>query len=158
MSRYLHHVTLTTGHTRRTWRHEIEPDLMPTLIALVRAACEPGGAPIPGVEPPCRLLIDDRGRCARATVATIDTEDPIITFGIATHSRCGARLWRELHETVMPVQTVADEWPVEPWCAVRLDPGATLYMPPHPLLPVLADLERCVAWAWMEMRNAQSDA
>jgi hypothetical protein len=36
------------------------------------------------------------------------------------------------------------ECPVEPWCAVRIEPGALLHMG---AMEWAGDLERCLAWA-----------
>jgi hypothetical protein len=153
VSRYLHHVTLTTGHTRRSWRHEIDPGIMSRVADLIETAREETGALIPGVEPRCWLYIDDTARCAVMTVR-LDDDVPLLTFAIVAHARCGAQLWRMLHESATtPVATRIAERPQEPWCAVRIEAGAILFPPPHPLLPTLADMERCVAWAWLDRRT-----
>jgi hypothetical protein len=68
--RYLHHVTLTTGHTRRSWRHEIAPEILPQLQELVAAARRAGGVRLPGIQPACRLAITDTARCALCSVRT----------------------------------------------------------------------------------------
>ena len=152
MSRYIHHVTLTTGHSRRSWLHEIDPMIMGDLRGLLASAREPGGAVIPGVQPVCRLsmLYESSRSCALAVHD--DGEAPLLTIGIATHARCGESLWRRLHEPGATRTTIADR-PPEPWCAVRIEGGALLYPPPHQLLPTLADMERCIAWAWIEERG-----
>lgn len=151
--RYIHHVTLTTGDTRRSWRHEIDPAILPRVAELVEAAREETGALIPGVEPACWLYITDTARCALASVR-LEDDTPILTFAIANHARCGSQLWELLHETARtPLATAIADRPEHPWCAVRIDGGAVLFPPPHPLLPTLADMERCIAWAWLERRR-----
>lgn len=147
MSRYLHHVTLTTGHSRRSWAHEIDPALMGRIRDLIAAAREPGGAVIPGVQPAgCRLtMLYESAHCCALAV-----HDPgealLLTIGVAAHARCGAPLWDRLTYPQTPPLTR----PRTPWCAVRIEAGAILYPPPSALLPALADMERCIAWAWLD--------
>lgn len=150
---YIEHVTLTTGHTRRSWRHEIAPDILPALRPLIEAAREPEHCvPVPGIEPRLALRIEDTRRCALVTVQLYDDHVPILTMAIAAHSRCGQQLWELLHETArLPLATDIDQCPPEPWCAVRLEHGAALL--PREALMALGDFERCVAWAWMQMRE-----
>jgi hypothetical protein len=81
-------------------------------------------------------------------------ESPVVTVGIAPHSRCcGTYLWRWLHDEkcnpYMPLVTQRAEPPSDPWCAVRLETGA-FRVPIHDLA-LLADLERCLAWTWFEL-------
>lgn len=150
MDRYLHHITLTTGHSRRSWRHEITPEIMPRLVELVATAREDSGALLPGITPRCWLAITDTARCALASIRT-DDDVPVLTFAVADHQRCGSQLWQMLIETasVPCVSTIADR-PETPWCAVRLDTGIALMG--EQSAKMLGDLERCVAWAWLESR------
>lgn len=147
MSRYLHHVTLTTGDTRRSWAHEIDPAIMPRLRELIAQAREPGGAVIPHMDG-LRLLITDTRRCALCSVVT-DDDVPVLRFAVADHQRCGAQLWRMLIETAAtPCRFGPQDRPETPWCATRLDPGITLL--PEAGVGALGDLERCIAWAWLD--------
>lgn len=148
MSRYLHHVTLTTGHVRRSWRHEIEPSIFPRLRSMIAEAREGIGALIPGIEPPTYLRITDTAKCALCSVVTDAV--PVLTFAVADHARCGSQLWRMLIETARtPIAVRMQDRPETPWCAVRVEAYAAAFPPPHPMLPTLADMERCIAWAWL---------
>lgn len=158
MSRYIHHVTLTTGHTRRSWRHEVSLEAITLAADLIESAMDQrlrGKTIIPALVPQCHLSATAEGRCLIMTMWGPSTGDgfavPLVTLGVATHARCGAKLWPMLHDhATVPVQTRRAERAPEPWCAVRIEPGAALYAPPHPLLPAVAELERCLAWAWIE--------
>lgn len=153
--RYLHHVTLTTGHVRRSWRHEIEPDIFPRLAELIESGREETGALIPGVSPQCWLYIEDTARCALCSVK-LEDDVPLLTFVVANHARCGSQLWELLHNTATtPVATRADQRPPEPWCGVRIEMAAAMFPEPHPLLPTLADMERRIAWAWLARRSGE---
>lgn len=153
MSRYIHHVTLTTGHVRQSWRHEIDPDVMPTVVRLL-AEARAGDRPImPGLTPETRLRWSSGStRCGMGTLYALGV--PVLTFGVALHSRCGAHLWRLMHDIDPPgeLATSPDECPPEPWCAARIEPGIALIDPAHlpDLMGAIADLERCIAWAWLE--------
>lgn len=141
---YIHHITLTTGHTRRSWRHEIAPDLALHITAVLdESICREDGEPLP--VPGYRLRTTAQGRCAVATVSA-DDEMPIVTFGVAAHARCGAGLWQSLLTLAAPA-TPEPERPQAPWCAVHLHAGIGL----HPdAAEWLGDMERCIAWAWLD--------
>ncbi|MDB5926469.1 MAG: hypothetical protein JWN13_5405 [Betaproteobacteria bacterium] len=144
--RYIEHITLTTGHTRRSWRHEIDPALMPRIAELVESAREETGALIQ-MEPECWLRIEDTRKCALITVSA-HGQLPLMTMAVATHARCGAQLWRLLHDTAQ-LKFPERERPALPWCAVRLETGLALY---PGAAHWLGDMERCVAWAWLDGR------
>ncbi len=89
---------------------------------------------------------------------------PIVSIGIGGHSKCGPKLWRMLHEispelaAAYGIQTRPDRCPPEPWCAARIEPGVMLVAGPgsdvpagHELLAQIADFERALAWAALEM-------
>lgn len=153
--RHLRHVTMTTGHVRDSDRSEIADDALSVCADLLDAAMivAPDAVPIPAVAPPCALRVSGSGRCLVATVHGPD-DAPILTIGVATHSRCGARLWRSLHETALGALATDDTpCPPEPWCAARLEPGAVL----HPMaMAWLGDFERCLAWAAVLRRETIS--
>lgn len=142
--RRLRHITLTTAHVRDSDRSEIADAALAVVGELLDAALltAPDAVPIPATD--CALRVTSAGRCLVATVHGPDGA-PIVTLGVATHSRCGARLWRELHETATgPIATSPDECPAEPWCAVRLEPGVVQHMS---AMQWAGDFERCIAWA-----------
>lgn len=160
---YLHHLTLDTGHARRSWRHEIAPDALAGSRQLLQRALDAGGAPggsdaVPLPVPPLgrySLTATGAGRCLVVTVHAADGGqlEPLATFGVATHSRCGASLWRRLRQGEPDTPT-----PPEPWCAARLQRGL---MRDLAAAEWLGDLERCMAWAWLDLqaqRRAQSPA
>jgi hypothetical protein len=149
---YIRHITLTTGHSRDSHREEVSEEALAVcrdLLARVAAGVIAESIPIPGL-PTYYLQARSTGRCATLTVYAQGEHEPLLTIGIATHSRCGAILWRALHQFgSAPVVTDPTRCPPEPWVAVAIEQPAT---DPHhqEMLPVLADLERCLAWAFLE--------
>jgi len=150
---YIHHVTTTTGHVRRSYRDEVDADLMPRLRELLDAALA-GEADLPVPDPDrsasYRLRATGQGRCMVATTYVVygaprsksRMRVPLVTFCVAGHSRCGAALWRQLHQG-----PTAPPCPPEPWCAAQLlDSIAIAPAAAH----WIADLERCIAWAWLD--------
>ena len=150
MDRYIHHVTLTTGHTRRSWRYEITPEAMYVVAGLLEQAVVEGEAAIPAAEPACNVSVTVEGQCMIATVWGPERA-PLVTLGVAARARCGAKLWPMLHHhAALPLVTRTEERPDEPWCAVRLEPGIAIYTD---AAHWLGDFERCIAWAWLARRD-----
>lgn len=156
---YLHHVTLSTGHLRRSPRAEVAGEVVATLRAMLGEALAAPGAAVAmpeHVQPRCTLSATAEGRCLVATVWAPPEGElrvPLATIGVAGHGRCGARLWESLHAHAAPGLTLATRGqpaPAAPWCGARLEPGIAL----HPQAASwLGDLERCLAWAWLERRR-----
>lgn len=150
VTRYLHHVTLTTGHARRSWRKEVSDAALAVCAELIERitageAAQP--ARIPGAGG-YYLAGRAAGRCLVATVWSGAPSVVIATIGVAAHSRCGVTLWRELHRWgSAPVATDPEHCPPEPWVAAALEAGIA----EHPeAARWLGDLERCLGWAWVE--------
>jgi len=155
VSKYLHHITLSTGHTRRSPRSEVSGETLarvgPWLAALVES-----GKPLPvsGMAGYSALASVHDG----ALIVTVSgpplaegpmagKEPPLVSIGVAKRSRHGAALWPLLTGPVMPPAKPGLQRPSEPWCAVAIWPTIAL----HPDATAwLADLERCIAWAWLE--------
>jgi hypothetical protein len=154
--RYFAHVTLTTSHVRRSYRSEVADEALDVVGRLLAEALDGRDPVIPGLVPRlCTLQVVGEGRCMSATVLSPYDEEtgglqPLVTIGVATHSRCGAALWRPLHQG--EVVSLRDEaspppCPPEPWCAARIEPALAFYGPETAL--ALGDFERCLAWAWI---------
>lgn len=151
--KYVEHVTLQTGHRRRSPRSEASDAAVEACAALIADATRDGGAAIPGADG-FLLRIEHPGRCLVATVHRVfdrilmQLSAPLVTIGIATHSRCAASLWRRLHEVGIRAATSAVSPPSVPWCAARLEPGLAAESDTG----WMGDFERCLAWALIEGR------
>lgn len=154
---YLQHITLTTGHVTRIQRGDVTGETLarvgPWLAVLVESGAP---APLPVSE------MADYGALAvvigGALIVTISGPNladgpmagkapPLVSIGIAERSRQGADLWSIMTGPVMPAPKQGLQRPPEPWCAVAIWPTIAL----HPdCLAWIGDLERCIAWAWLE--------
>lgn len=150
VARWLEHVTLTTGHSRRSYLDEVSDEalaLCRRLIEQLRSG-DPA-ARVPILRTPYALTGYARtGRCLTVTIAA---DEPVVTMAVGGHSKCGARVWREIHqyadEWELPYVTDRDRPPPEPWCAALLDSAAARQ--PAEGLMAIGDFERCLAWAWL---------
>lgn len=142
---YIHHITLNTGHSRNSPREEVGPLGLEAGRALLDAAIAGDKPPIPRM-PAYHLGAITQGRCVIIMVWA--GSRCLMSIGIAQHSRCGSQLWRAMHDhSNQPLATGRDSVPPEPWLAVRLeDVGPADYQ--H--LAAFADLQRCLAWAWLD--------
>lgn len=154
---YIEHITLTTGHTRRSSRAEVTDAALAVVSRWLQRAIETGTAqplPVPALSHYSAVAL----LAAGALVVTIygpigphthgqphtGQTTPLITLGVAQRSRHGGDLWGTLVATFGA--TEGARRPTEPWCAVALHPAMGAFSgAPH----WLGDLERCIAWAWI---------
>lgn len=153
---YIHHVTLTTGHTRRSYRSECDPRFLAELAPIVAECERDGTADMPSPTGLMRLTrINDSDRPSRhvAIWAISEPQGPaLVTLALAMDDRAGAGVWRALHAghaEPVPLATRADQRPGAPWLAVILHVPAMVPVM-HPALGWLGDAERCIAWAWID--------
>lgn len=141
--RYLWHTTLQTGDSRKSYRSEVADDVIPHLREWLHRMQEGERVEIlPGYWCSGRIS----GRCA--TFSVFAGTELILAFGVAEHARCGAALWRGLHNAEgLPWKTDPETQPQAPWIGVALTdafhahPGAWDWV---------GDFERCLGWALLE--------
>lgn len=155
--RYLAHVTLTTGDIRQSPRSEVGEGVTILLRPLLNQALQGKHAAVSG-QPGYTITGGVHGRCCMVTLWRLSAAGPrmpVLHIGIAGHSRCGAELWRTLHEMAgdrLTVVTNPAKPPVTPWCADLLDIGISLEAATW-----TGDFSRCVAWTWIEMRGEREE-
>lgn len=150
---YIRHLTLDTGDQRDSYRDEVQDGVLEVLRPLLDRAVAGETVAVPGdLDPAGCTMTAVRGR-DRALVVTVwgpqyaDTPrdpilPPLVTLGVAPSSLASATLWREWVGAERD-----DRTPSPPWCCVRLRIGLAL----HPQAAHwLGDLERCLAWAWID--------
>lgn len=141
--RYIWHLTLDTGHGRRSYRDEVDDAVVSVVGQQLAEAL--AGIPVE-VRPGYRLRGDVAGG---ALLATVERKDigPLATIAVAETSLQGAKLWRLLRQPVAAGSPAVGDAPRPPWCAVRLYPALAR---DRAAASWLGDLGRILAWAWIE--------
>lgn len=152
--RYIEHLTLDTGDTRRCWREEVADDVLAMLRPLIARAIESGRhVLLPDVVSPRATITASTGR-GRALLVTVwappyeghTARTPLVTLGVAPTSLASAELWRQMVPGGGEEQVPRPAAPSVPWLAVKLHETATLW---PEAMSWLGDFERCIAWAWV---------
>ena len=149
IQRYLWHVTLLTGHVRRSWRNEISEGALEVSEGMLGAVVAGGqDVPITGIYG-YYLSGEASEDTLTLTVVSAKLGEPILTIGVAREG--GQGLWRQLVETAqLPVQSSVHRCPPAPWVAARLEPAISELSDNEPdVIGMLGDLERCLGWAWI---------
>lgn len=146
MSKYLNHITLSTGHIRRSPRAEVADDTIKMLSPwLAKALAHDGAYPLPGplgAEGYKASLSVEHG----ALLCTLSADSELLlTFGVAARSRQAGELWAMMCAQYGSAEALTA--PGTPWCAVALHP-AIVGRPD--VASWAGDFERCIAWAWIE--------
>lgn len=151
----LRHLTLNTGHVRRSLRGEVDPAVYRVVGPLLDAVDGrhqrmPDGFTAWDVS---FTAVDD---ALLATLWHRDTGAPALTFGVAATRDASSVVWEQLvaHAAQLGVRVVGER-PAAPWLGVVLLPtlGA---MPRGAVENVMAwagDFERCVGWSWLARRG-----
>lgn len=164
MTRAIDHITLDTGHVRRSPRHEVGAEALAAMRdSLADTLAHPHErTPLPAMAgysysasaEDGSLMVTIWGTLHPAVGPPSIGPAPVVTFGVARAGGDAAGLWRLLHGArggmaAAPYVTRVDQAPPAPWLAARLEAGSTL-IPAGDLL-WMADFERVTAWAWLEM-------
>ncbi|WP_029002742.1 hypothetical protein [Azorhizobium doebereinerae] len=149
---YISHITLNTGHRRRSEAGEVEPAVRSTLRLVIAEALAQHSARIPLVPGPPDISIsgDAYGPHLLLTVWDDRSGLPILTFAVALRSRGAERLWDEVYRMGRELAVDIADMPAAPWCAAVLHPMIVLR---PDALSWTGDMEWCVAWTWTEMRD-----
>lgn len=132
---HLHHLTVTTGHSRRSSPSEVRGTTRQLLRPILDAALS-GGRPTLPVPGGYALTGTASGR--RASTWTVHgPSGPLVTMLVCRRGKC-ASAWRSIGG--------AGAQPQHPYCAVRLEEALA-----HDTRAAewLGDLERCIAWTWL---------
>ena len=145
---HIEHVTLDSGHARRSARSEVDDEIVGALAAgLDRAIATKAREPIPGWAP---FSYNVTAKAGAAMVTLWREGDPVVTFGIAADGKDSPKLWRLLQKGGAGKHaTTPDRPPAAPWIGARMEIGAAR-TPPLDLL-LIEDFERCLA------ANARAD-
>jgi hypothetical protein len=153
---YINHITLSTGHNRRSPRSEVGDDTLALLHPWLTAALNSGDIvplPVPSLAhfgvraiKEVGLVVTIYGPNGPHTPGKPHRGEwmPLVTLGVAQRSREAGDLWAMLVANFGARAGL--KAPATPWVAVALHPSASGY---PEALDWLGDLERCIAWAWI---------
>lgn len=142
---FVHHLTLTTGDLRRSYRNEVDASAIEHASELLADAVQAGGfidLPVPGY----RMFVSPFGERRAALITVHSGEHAVAAIGIA--ARPAPALWRALADLArraspdLPLPGV----PQAPWCTVVLLPDLLLHAD---AAAWLGDFERTMAWGWL---------
>lgn len=141
------HYTINTGHSRQSPRSEVADEI----IAICQKMLTPGEHKLPN-DPRYTLTVP---ACQHSWAATVrrGKDYPIVIFGVADTEEAAQEIWPQLEGMYL---RITDSGPFAranfaaprmpdtlPWCcAVTIMPDQAMEW--------LGDLERCMAWAWLD--------
>lgn len=145
--KYLYHVTLQTGHMRKSLRSEVDSELMNQLNEIFEKS----------VDKPTTLEFNPT-YSVRSTAATEGyfitlkgnkkgKQIPILTLGVSLDSYVPWDLLHDPNTLSLPIKTKREDKPPLPYLADRLEVGAAYF---YEALSWTGDFSRCMAWAALE--------
>lgn len=154
--RYIHHVTLQTGHVARQYRRDVSDEAVDAVSALLDSLLTGGQPAVPG-QPEFWVSGVHEGKVLMVTLWTgmRDEGIPILTSVTCLKSRASPAAWRVIHDSAtVPYVTDPTNPPPAPWTADRIETGflpmAEAAVQRGETSLWTGDFARCLAWAWME--------
>lgn len=156
VARYIHHVTLQTGHVARQYRKDVSDEAIDRVSEILDSLLTGGKPAVPG-QPEFWVDGAHQGKVLTVTLWTgmRDDGDPILSTVTCLKSRSSPAAWRLIHDSAtVPYVTDPTNPPPAPWTADRIETG---FLPMAEAAAMrgekslwTGDLARCLAWAWME--------
>lgn len=140
---HLYHLTLTTGHGRRSPRSEVADDALASVREVVRA----GSGTLAEID--IAILEQAAGGAAFA----LGHEGQSVVYCVLCwddreHVARWAQAVEHFSRSKIPLAHAGFVEPPIPWLTVELLPAAAIT--PPDVMGMLGDAERCVAWALIE--------
>lgn len=141
---YINHVTLNTGHIRKSYPNEVSKDIYFILRRLSKEMLSENGAEIIDGYRAVAKYAEGHG-----LLITLYTKDnvPILTSAFVKETD-DDYIWEILHEHYPgPLATKSKNPPEKPYIADRLEIGAMLHMD---ALEWTGDFSRCMGWIYVD--------
>ncbi|MGG3987668.1 hypothetical protein [Bacillus smithii] len=138
MPAYINHITLNTGHTRKTYAEEVDKELYFILKRILKDSFQPEGAKLFDSYTLKGTSFED------GAIFTLykDGKLPILTTA-ATKKR-NKELWGTLHETAtIPLYTKKEFEPAAPYIADRVEIGTVMDLE---VTKWTGDMAKCLGW------------
>ncbi|SQF65673.1 Uncharacterised protein [Actinobacillus pleuropneumoniae] len=145
--KYIYHVTIDNGHTRRSPRSEVRQETINIFVPWVKNMLNGQPQGIIDDKYSCRAEMHNSKMCefviSRLTDDMAATD--VIRFVVCRHSRHKQNAWALVSGVGEP--------PEVPFCAVKFEGLNLIDDLEH--IGEFGDFERCVAWTWMEIMEAK---
>lgn len=135
---YINHITLNSGHTRKSYPSEVSKELYFILQRIYKDIFSGGAELFDG------YTIKGTWEDGVGVIYTVfDPQgNPVVTSGVSKYRR--SELWTALHTSSMTLLKTSEKFPPKsPWIADRIEFGA---MDNVEALGWTADFSRCIAW------------
>lgn len=148
--KHINHLTINTGHVRRSPKSEAPDDVTRRLLPTILAALKGSRVKVTGTD--CTMTAGATGTALSVAVygrPVNETENPLILFTVATDKESSKIAWDGLWHVapgMVPGIQKIDIPPAPPWISVLVCAG---FMMELDFASMAGDFERCVAWAWI---------
>lgn len=132
---YLNHYTTNTKHNKRSNFDDIAPDVIKTLQ-------QQWADSMPIVDLPYRCDVVEQTKAYALFAINNNDDETLVRFGVCLKSRYAQKVWAWVDGTTQPPKNYA------PFLVVHLT--ANIKIQDLPYLPLFADFEQCLAWAWID--------
>jgi hypothetical protein len=146
--KYINHITLNTGHVRKTYPDEVNKEIYFILKRILRDSMKPSGAEV--YQGYTLRTTQDGG----STIATIYHRDGAAILTTLCTKFGDDEAWKILHEySTAPLATKPTEPIAAPYIADRLEIGAAFHMD---AMGWTGDLSRCLGWIVIDPKQIRS--
>ncbi|AAP95154.1 hypothetical protein [[Haemophilus] ducreyi] len=147
---YIYHVTVDTGHARKSPKSEVPSELIGQLKQWVKDMLDGQLRGIFDTKYTCRVGKHHSKLCEFVISKTDDNfnHTDLVNFVVCRESRHNRQAWK-----LVGGQGNAPE---VPFCAVKLH-NQNIQLDDMFNLSLFADFERCIAWAWLDLATNKED-
>lgn len=140
---YINHITINTGHCRKTYPSEISKDIYMTLFRIFRDAQAPNGCDIMENEFNVKITGDKIGYLCTLFKYDSGCKVPVLTSAYSKVDKDG-ELWDMLFQNMTaPLLVERPEMPELPYIADRIEMGMGLF---PGVSSFTGDFSRCMGW------------
>ncbi|MFZ4504706.1 MAG: hypothetical protein ACOYM1_12235 [Methylovulum sp.] len=154
----MNHITLTTGHNLKIRKSEVSTEIIDQIILWLDVAiksepsvCLPGLATsdytADATESEACLIMTIYGHSNKIAKGQ---PVPLVTLCVVNQEHRENDVWQLMSAPHMPPVACGVVCPEKPYMGVSVWPMSVLFFE---ALGWLGDLERCIAWAWMEKKK-----
>lgn len=161
-TQYMNHITLTTGHNRKSPRSEVSQKTIDLIAPWLKEAIKsekPISLPRKDLSNYTALVSEsDDGLIVSVFGQSKQIENgrplPLVTFHVVRKEGSAAEMWKHAQAPYMLPIASGLKCPAVPFAAVSTWPTSFMFFD---ALVWLGDFERCVAWTWLEQQEIEEE-